>query len=196
MKKRRTLNIILAAIISVISPFVLSFTIQGLCRLSDNLGLETLFIFENINIMKYTDYLSIIISIYALMASVWLGINTYKISYEIKNHEEEKERRELEKAKRIIQKEIESNTTIIKKHNENITSNLQSLQVQGQEEISKLILYTNATNSDLVTNLYEVYVLYSKIKNSNDLSKVEYNESKVTEIKKEIGGLEYEQTKF
>ena len=119
---------------------------------------------------------------------------TYNISCEIKKHEEEKERRDLEKAKKIIIKEIEKNTKIIKKYNGNIDSSLQNLQVQGQEEISKLILYTNVTNSDLIINLSEIYRLYSELKNNNIPSKIIYDEKNAEEISKRIEGLKYEQT--
>lgn len=194
MKERKISYIILTLVISIISPFVLSLIIQIVGKLGENLGLGTFFIFENVNVMTYTDYLSTIISILTLMTSLWIGINTYNISCEIKKHEEEKERRDLEKAKKIIIKEIEKNTKIIKKYNGNIDSSLQNLQVQGQEEISKLILYTNVTNSDLIINLSEIYRLYSELKNNNIPSKIIYDEKNAEEISKRIEGLKYEQT--
>ena len=79
MKERKISYIILTLVISIISPFVLSLIIQIVGKLGENLGLGTFFIFENVNVMTYTDYLSTIISILTLMTSLWIGINTYNI---------------------------------------------------------------------------------------------------------------------
>ena len=172
MMKKNWMRYFIVLILILLFPLFLNL----LCHISISvtawLKIPQLIQFSNLSTIEFSDYATIVISLFSCLSVLWVGYMTYQLSQSVQEYTLKRDKADCQFALAKLLLEINHNAPILERHVKMLGSAPEKIRIEAYDLIEKV---ASELPTDVLTELSSLYEMFQFFKENASISNDDIN---------------------
>lgn len=172
MKKNNWMKCFLSLIIILLFPLLLNLLCYASIKITAWLKIPQIIQFNNLSTIEFSDYATIVISLFSCLSVLWVGYMTYQLSQSVQEYTLKQDKADQQYALAKLLLEISYNVPILERHVKMLGSEPELIRIEAYDLIEKV---ASELPANTLTELFSLYGMFQYYKENGSISNDDIN---------------------
>lgn len=172
MMKNNWVKYFLSLILILLFPLLLNLLCYASIKITAWLKIPQIIQFSNLSTIEFSDYATIVISLFSCLSVLWVGYMTYQLSQSVQEYSLKQDKADRQYALAKLLLEISYNAPILERHVKMLGSEPELIRVEAYGLIEKV---ASELPVNTLTELFSLYRMFQYYKENGSISNDDIN---------------------